>query len=59
VIDPEKLAEMAKRPPLITMRDRPHRFVDHPNYADSCAYTPLAMAGECGRKRKHSLHRGG
>lgn len=58
MIDPDALAEMAKRPQLILLRDRPHEFRPSSLYAGRCDYAPLALAGNCHRKRSHPLHRG-
>lgn len=58
MIDPDKLAEMAKRVQLIFRRDMPHEFRPSSLYAGRCDYAPLALAGACNRKRSHPLHRG-
>lgn len=57
MIDPNTLADNAKAIRLIYRRDLPHEFRPSPLYAGRCDFAPLALAGNCHRKRNHPLHR--
>jgi hypothetical protein len=54
---PDELAEMAKRPKLIHLRDRPHRYRESDLYRNICDYAPLPGGGSCDRRKSDRLHR--